>query len=62
MPPHLDTPKKCKILGAKEFLDFFKIKADGKGKVGIRKLRGGEEGDLLSQNASEFRDRMSRRS
>jgi hypothetical protein len=40
MPPHLDTLKKCKILGAKEFLDFFKTKADGEGKVGIRKLQG----------------------
>jgi hypothetical protein len=41
MPTHLDTPTKCKVLGAKEFLDFLRTKADVEGKVDLRKLRGG---------------------
>ncbi|KAK5694031.1 hypothetical protein LTR97_009649 [Elasticomyces elasticus] len=41
MPQHLDTPKKSKILGAKEFLEHLKETADEDGKVNLRKLRGG---------------------
>lgn len=44
MPKHLDTPKKSKILGGKEFLEYLKEKvADKDGNINLRKLRGGGE-------------------
>jgi len=36
MTAHFDTPKKSKILGAKEFLDYLKTLADEDGKVDVQ--------------------------
>ncbi|KAK5727990.1 hypothetical protein LTR17_012297 [Elasticomyces elasticus] len=38
---HLETPKKNKLLGGKEFLDFLRKKEDENGNVNTRSLRGG---------------------
>jgi hypothetical protein len=44
MTAHFDTPKKSKILGAKEFLDYLKTMADKDGKVNVEKLgKGGPQ-------------------
>lgn len=42
MPPQLDTPKKWKILGAKQFLEYLQTLADEEGKIDILKLGDGE--------------------
>lgn len=47
MPPHLNTSKKWKILGAKQFLEYLQTLADEEGKIDISKL--GDEEALLAE-------------